>query len=107
MSLTKEYYLGLGDRCWKLLPIFEGIDTNGHQVFNEVDAIKNFEKNLNWLLIEIKGSVANYGSNNYCEQVINLLTGLQQEHNISHMTVRSVTLRCFDLCRKASEGNGL
>lgn len=103
MSKNKDYYNGLGDRCWKLLPIFEGIDTKGVKVFSDAEAIENFEKNLNWLLIEIKGSVVNYGSNNYCEQVINLLTGLQQGDDRSHKTIKNVTLRCFNLCRKAGE----
>lgn len=103
MSATKEYYIGLSDRCWKLLPIFEGIDTKGNVVFNELDAIKNFEKNLSCLIIEIKGAVENYGTNSYCEQVLNLLAGLQCESNREHDTVKSVTVRCFKLCRKASE----
>lgn len=103
MNQTKEYYVGLSDRCWKLLPIFEGIDTKGVVIFDEKTALKNFEKNLDCLLIEIKGSIANYGTNSYCEQVLNLLAGLQQEQNRSHSTVKSVAIRCFNLCRKASD----
>jgi len=103
MSKNKEYYAGLSDRCWKLLPIFEGIDTKGIIIFERTEAIRNFEKNLSCLLIEIKGSITNYGTNNYCEQIVNLLTGLQQEEDRSHSTVKNVVVRCCNLCRKSSE----
>lgn len=103
MSQTKEYYKGLGDRCWKLLPIFEGIDTKGKIIFAEETAHKNFEKNLDCLLIELKGAMANYGTNSYCEQILNLLAGLKQEENCSHSMVKSVAVRCFNLCQKASD----
>lgn len=103
MSMEKDYYLGLGDRCWKLLPIFEGVDIKGEIVFDELVAIDNFEKNLSCLIVEIKGAIENYGSNSYCEQVLNLLAGLQSENNREHKLVKSVTVRCFKLCRKASE----
>ena len=103
MIENKNYYDGLGDRCWKLLPIFEGKDLNGVKVFSDVEALENFEKNLNWLLLEAKGSIANYGTNNYCEQVVNILTGLQQTDDRSHKTIKGVTLKCFNLCKKAGE----
>ena len=48
MSGKKEYYIGLGDRCWKLLPIYEGIDTKGKLIFNEAEAYENFNKNLSF-----------------------------------------------------------
>lgn len=103
VSHEKDYYIGLSDRCWKLLPIYEGIDTKGKKIFDDETAFRNFEKNLDCLLIEIKGSIANYGTNSYCEQVLNLLAGLKQEKNVDHSTVKSVAIRCFNLCRKASE----
>jgi len=103
VSKNKEYYVGLSDRCWKLLPIFEGINTRKVKVFSDSEALQNFETNLNCLLIEVKGAVTNYGTNNYCEQIINLLTGLQQGEDRSHKTIKNVVRKTVNLCKRASE----
>ena len=103
MSGKKEYYIGLGDRCWKLLPIYEGIDTKGKLIFNEAEAYENFNKNLSCLIIETRGAMANFGTNSYCEQVLNLLSGMHESEHLDHVTVKSVATRCCNLCQKASE----
>lgn len=97
-KVNTDYYTNLRNRCWKLLPIYEGKDINGEVIYSREESVILFRKNLNRLVTEVSGAANIYFENSRYQELLNLLAGMNMYGEDSHETVRDILLHCCNIC---------
>ena len=104
----------LRDKIWKLLPIYEGRDRDGYISIPQMQAYKNYCKNLDRLIIQVQGAEKIWFENTFFTELACLLKGLegkfppievmikQDDLNSKkqHAELKSIITHCTDLCEK-------
>ncbi len=100
-TLLIQYYKGLINSIYKLLPVYEGrkYKTSGIYYSSE-EAYKNYQIYLNNLLVEVYGNSQFLYSENSIK-LANILRGMMQEIKIDeHDRVKRLTMECINICKK-------
>ena len=92
-------YEAISNKIYKLLPIYEGKVKGSELKVDKNRAYENFMKNLDILIIEIRGILSKIEVTKYLSEAYILLEGLKGVDENSHNEVRNAILHCTNLLK--------
>jgi hypothetical protein len=99
-----EYYDGLINRFFKILPIFEGRDLyNKQKIYSEEVALKNYKIYITNFIIEFSG-FANLIEDDLVLRLVNILIGIENITWKDHDKLKSAVFNCIDISKKLKKG---
>jgi hypothetical protein len=101
-NLFIQYYKGLINSCFKLIPIYNGEEYKTRKIIYLPDiAYNNYQIYLGNLIVEIYGNSQLFFCSETSIKLIGILRGMIQEIQINEQEkVKRLTRECINLCKK-------
>lgn len=102
-ELLLDYYDSLINDCFKLLPLYEGIDFSTKRViYSPVEAHKQYKKYLSSFITEVFGSYYMF-ENIYLLKLTNNLEGMLNIEISEHDKIKQLVFKCISIINKLKE----
>lgn len=100
--LLIQYYKGLINSCFKLIPLYNGEKFKTKEViYDSEKAYVNYQIYLGNLLVEVYGNSQLFFCSKNSIKLISILRGMIQETSINEQQkVKRLTLECISICKK-------